>query len=52
MRFYTIQHKYYCGIDLHSKEMYVCILNSSGEILVHKNIKSCPCLAFLNPDKI
>lgn len=42
MRFYTIQHKYYCGIDLHSKEMYVCILNNSGEILVHKNIKSSP----------
>lgn len=42
MRFYTEQHRYYCGIDLHSKEMYVCIVNSDGEIQEHKNIKSNP----------
>ncbi len=34
MRFYTKQHKYYCGIDLHTKKMYVCILNSDGDIVV------------------
>lgn len=38
MRFYSKQHKYYCGIDLHTKKMYVCILDYSGEIKVHKNI--------------
>jgi hypothetical protein len=38
MRFYTNSHKYYCGIDLHTKMMYVCILNNRGKILVHKNI--------------
>ena len=27
MRFYTKQHKYYCGIDLHTRTMYVCILD-------------------------
>ena len=27
MRFYTKQHKAYCGIDLHARSMYVCILN-------------------------
>jgi hypothetical protein len=26
MRFYTKQHKYYCGIDLHTKKMFVCII--------------------------
>jgi hypothetical protein len=26
MRFYTGQHQYYCGIDLHARTMYVCIL--------------------------
>ena len=26
MNFYTQQHKHYCGIDLHAKAMYVCIL--------------------------
>ena len=27
MNFYTRQHKHYCGIDLHAKAMYVCILD-------------------------
>ena len=38
MRFYTKQHKYYCGIDLHTQKMYVCILDATGEIRVHPNI--------------
>lgn len=38
MRFYTISHKYYCGIDLHTKMMYVCILDADANILIHKNI--------------
>ncbi len=42
MRFYTQQHQYYCGIDLHTKNMYVCILNQAGKVLVHKNINSSP----------
>jgi transposase len=42
MRFYTKQHPYYCGIDLHTKNMYVCILNQGGNILIHKNISSSP----------
>ena len=32
MRFYTKQHPFYCGIDLHARTMYVCILNQDGEI--------------------
>jgi len=47
MRFYTQQHKYYCGIDLHTKNMYICILNDEGKIMVHQNIKTDPA-AFLN----
>jgi hypothetical protein len=38
MRFYTQQHQYYCGIDLHAKTMYICVINQSGDILLHKNI--------------
>ena len=37
MNFYTHQHKHYCGIDLHARAMYVCILDQNGTILVHKN---------------
>jgi len=40
MRFYTKQHKFYCGIDLHTKKMYLCILDEAGEIRVHRNIKT------------
>jgi len=40
MRFYTQQHQYICGIDLHTKNMYVCILDQGGNILFHKNISS------------
>ena len=40
MRFYNTQHPFYCGIDLHARMMYVCILNQSGEILVHRNMNA------------
>jgi transposase len=42
MRFYTQQHKHYCGIDLHARAMYVCILDHAGTILVHKNLPTTP----------
>jgi len=42
MRFYTTQHPFYCGIDLHARMMYVCLLDQSGEILVHRNMKTDP----------
>jgi transposase len=42
MNFYTGQHKHYCGIDLHAKAMYVCILDQSGTKLVHKNLPTTP----------
>jgi transposase len=41
MKFYTKQHQYYCGIDLHARSMYVCILDNEGNTLVHQNIKTC-----------
>jgi transposase len=42
MRFYTKQHQFYCGIDLHARSMYVCILSHDGETLVHRNMKAAP----------
>jgi transposase len=42
MRFYTTQHPFYCGIDLHARSMYVCILSHDGEILLHRNMKAAP----------
>jgi transposase len=42
MRFYTNQHPFYCGIDLHARSMYVCILSHDGEICLHRNMKAAP----------
>jgi hypothetical protein len=35
MRFYTQTHHYYCGIDLHARWTYLCVLDQQGEILLH-----------------
>ena len=42
MRFYTNPHPFYCGIDLHARSMYVCILSHDGEICLHRNMKAAP----------
>ena len=41
-RFYTTQHPFYGGIDLHARTMYVCILDQSGEIVLHRNMQTDP----------
>ena len=46
MNFYKQQHKYYCGIDLHARKMYVCIIDQKGKTRVHRNIKTDPQLFF------
>ena len=42
MRFYTQQHQFDCGIDLHARTMDVCIRSQGGEIVLHRNIPSRP----------
>ena len=42
MRFYTKQHLFYCGIDLHARTMYLCLLNRDGELLIHRNMPAGP----------
>ena len=42
MRFYTQSHRYYCGIDLHARWMYLCILDTQGEVLLHRNLRARP----------
>jgi len=42
MKFYTEQHKYYCGVDLHARSIYVCIIDQKGVIVKHKNIDATP----------
>ena len=33
MMFYKNQHQFYAGIDLHARQMFVCIIDSDGNIL-------------------
>jgi len=42
MRFYTTQHPFYCGIDLHARTMDMCILDQAGEIRLHRNMPATP----------
>jgi transposase len=42
MRFYTKPHHFYCGVDLHAATMYVCVIDSGGEVVCHRNIPTKP----------
>jgi transposase len=42
MRFYTGQHRYFCGVDLHARSMYVCILDAAGEVELERNLETTP----------
>ena len=39
MKYYTTTTEYNCGIDLHTRQMYICVMNRAGEVLVHRNIR-------------
>lgn len=40
MELATINSKYYCGVDLHDKNMYLCVMKKDGEILLHKKVRN------------
>jgi hypothetical protein len=42
MRFYPKQPPFYCGIDLHARTLYTCILNQDGDILRHRHMNAAP----------
>ena len=39
MKYHTSTTEFNCGIDLHAREMYICVMDREGNILVHTNIK-------------
>jgi transposase len=39
MRFYQPRTEFYCGVDLHARTMYICVVNRQGEKLLHCNLK-------------
>jgi hypothetical protein len=42
MRFYTTQHPFDYGVDLHARSMYVGIVSHNGDILLHRHMKAAP----------
>lgn len=42
MRFYTKEHRFYCGVDLHARSMYLCIPSNRGEVVLHRNLHTKP----------
>jgi Transposase len=46
MRFYNQAHRFYCGVDLHARTMYLCILDHAGVIVLHREV-ACEPAAFL-----
>jgi transposase len=42
MNFYNNTHPYYCGIDLHARSLYVCIIDQEGTTCLHKEISASP----------
>lgn len=39
MKYYISTTEFNCGIDLHGREMYICLVDREGNKLVHTNIK-------------
>jgi transposase len=40
MRFYTTQHRFYAGIDLHARTMHLCVVDAAGTVVFDKGL---PC---------
>jgi transposase len=40
MKYYTSTTQFNCGIDLHARQMYVCVMDRDGKKLVHTNIRN------------
>ncbi len=40
MKYYTSTTEFNCGIDLHARPMYVCLMDQKGKKLVHANIRN------------
>ena len=40
MNFYNPNKLFYCGIDLHARTIYICIMNKNRKVLVHRQIRN------------
>src|SRR5215472_142980 len=42
MRFYTQQHRFYCGVDLHARTLALCVLDAAGQVVARLSITASP----------
>lgn len=49
MRLYQTTTEFNCGVDLHARQMYVCVVDREGKVLVHKNIRDNDFEFFFSP---
>ena len=40
MRVYSRSHEFTCGVDLHARTMFLCMLDRDGHVVLHRNL---PC---------
>ena len=42
MKFMTPMTGFYCGVDLHARSLYICVVDRPGKILMHRKIGTDP----------
>ena len=42
MRFYQPRTQFYCGVDLHARNMYICVVDREGTIHKHRKLRCEP----------
>ena len=42
MRFYNQSHRFYCGVDLHARTLSLCVLDTSGAVVLQQTIAAGP----------
>ena len=40
MKLYNSKTKFHCGVDLHKSMSYICVMDTQGQIHVHRKIKN------------
>jgi len=42
MHFYKVPHRFYCGVDLHTRSMFLCVQDHDGKKLLHQDYPADP----------
>jgi transposase len=42
MRFYTGQHRFYCGVDIHARTLALCVLDDQGQVAHRATVAASP----------